>query len=261
MVEISQIEKLREQGLLGSVEDSKWNGKMHECCGSTRSYYHRAGCPLCVGKLEEVKNSVEKNGAGNIVRFNKHRNRKNHDLVAAMYAMYKMGPEGKPCSLEQIGKVYRKSRQAIFELFKTRGYEMRSKPAPVRFVVMDGRKFTPRHDGYWRATSGDRKQLHVWVWEKSNGKLLAGHGIHHRDLDRANNSIENLECLTIQEISSKYNPHLNQFSSPTGSRKWKRGRIIPRIKGNDEANFRAAKGRGDIYPRALLCDLPEDSDI
>jgi hypothetical protein len=163
--------------------------------------------------------------AANAVRFNKHRNRKNNDLVAAMYAMYKMGPDGHPCSLAEIAKVYRRSRQAIFDMFKSRGYKLRSKPVK-EFVILDGRKFTPRHDGYWRATSGDRKQLHVHVWEKHHGKLPPMHGIHHIDLDRANNDIDNLVCLTIQEISSKHNPHLNQFTSPTGSRKWKRGRII-----------------------------------
>jgi len=45
-------------------------------------------------------------------------------------------------------------------------------------------------------------------------------------LDRTKNEIENLELLTIKEISGKYNPHLNQFTSPTGSgrKKWETAR-------------------------------------
>lgn len=163
----------------------------------------------------------------NAIRFNKHKKRKNNDLVAAMYAMYKMGPEGRPCTLEEIGKVYKRTRQAVYDVFRSRGYPLRSKKIRECRII-DGRKFTPRPEGYWRATLGDRKQLHIYIWEKHNGKMPKGHGIHHKDLDRSNNRISNLECLTIQEISSKHNPHFNQFTSPHGSRRHKRGRIIPR---------------------------------
>lgn len=61
----------------------------------------------------------------NVIRYNKHRNRKNNDIVAAMYAMYLMGPEGHPCTLEEIGRYYKRSRQAIHDVFKSRGYKLR----------------------------------------------------------------------------------------------------------------------------------------
>jgi|GEM_PF-3505190 len=160
------------------------------------------------GTFEKVANKI---------RYNKHPRRKNNDLVAAMYAMYRRGPDGKPKSLAEVGNMYRKTRQAIYDVFRTRGYKLRSKPVKP-FVIVGGRKFTARNDGYWRATSGDRKQLHVYVWEKFNGKLPIGCGIHHKDKDRSNNNIANLVCLTVKEISSKHNPHLNQFTSPTGSK-------------------------------------------
>lgn len=195
--------------------------------------------------------------AANEVRYNKHRNRKNNDLVAAMYAMYLMGPDGRPCTLEEIGRVYRRSRQAVYDSFKSRGYVLRSKPVKP-FVMIDGRKFTPRHDAYWRATAGDRKQLHVYIWEKVHGRLPDGHGIHHKDLDRGNNAIENLECLPIAEISSKHNPHLNQFTSPTGSRKWKRGRIIPLKNENETTNIRPSQDRSPARRVAVLRDLQHD---
>lgn len=169
-----------------------------------------------------------------------------------------MGPEGHPCTLEEIGRYYKRSRQAIHDVFKSRGYKLRSKPIKP-CVIIDNRKFTPRDDGYWRATAGDRRQLHVYIWEKKYGKLPAGHGIHHKDLDRGNNSIENLECLPITEISSKHNPHLNQFTSPNGSRKWKWGRIIPR---QDEKptpkNLRQTNRGGRILPGDLLRGMQPD---
>lgn len=45
----TQIEKLKEQGLYGSVLDPQWNRetKQHDCCGSRRAYYHHVDCPLC----------------------------------------------------------------------------------------------------------------------------------------------------------------------------------------------------------------------
>lgn len=261
----NQLDKLRAAGRLGSAGDPMWNGKMHECCGSKRAYYHREGCKLCTGRLKvrkakEIVRKEFRDEAGNTVRLNKHINRKNHLLVAAMYAMYLEGPDGKPCTVEEVGRVYKKTRQAVFALFKSRGYPLRSKPKK-EFQIFDGRKFTPRHDGYWRATAGDRKQMHVYVWEKANGRLLpAGHGIHHKDLDRANNKIENLVLMTIQEISSKFSPHLNQFTSPTGSRKWKRGRIIPTHENREAQSIRKTKGGRDIHSGALLRKMPQDSD-
>lgn len=241
----SQIEKLRALGLLGSTGDPMWNPatKTHECCGSRKAYYHKKDCPLCTKDLDEIdfKATESTNDAGNVVRFNQHRKRRNNDLVAAMYAMY-ITPDpdtGGKRSLEFVAKCYGRSRQAVYDVFRSRGYQLRSKPVK-EFVVVDNIKFTPRSDGYWRATTGDRKQLHVYVWEKHFGKLKPGHGIHHKDLDRSNNSIGNLVCMRIAEISSKHNPHFNQFTSPTGSRKWKRGRIIPR-KPDHEISIREAK--------------------
>lgn len=51
----SQIEALRADGLLGSALDPFWDKelKMHTCCGSTRSYYHKRGCHACRDILKE----------------------------------------------------------------------------------------------------------------------------------------------------------------------------------------------------------------
>lgn len=46
---LTQIELLKEQGLYGTTSDPFWNRKkkVHECCGSTRSFYHKKGCKAC----------------------------------------------------------------------------------------------------------------------------------------------------------------------------------------------------------------------
>lgn len=128
----------------------------------------------------------------NRVLYNKHRRRKNHDLVAAMYAMYCV-----PRSLEQVGNVYHKSRQAVYDLFKSRGYELRHKEYKG-LQVLDGINFTLTEDGYLRGTLNKKRiTMHRYIWEKNFGPIPEGHGIKFKDEDRTNNSLDNLELIKI----------------------------------------------------------------
>lgn len=43
------------------------------------------------------------------------------------------------------------------------------------------------------------KRLHIYVWEYYNGKIPKGHHIHHKDFDKNNNELENLELLSASE--------------------------------------------------------------
>ncbi len=47
---MTQVAFLKLKGLHGSMRDPFWDKKkkMHTCCGSPRSYYHRSGCKACV---------------------------------------------------------------------------------------------------------------------------------------------------------------------------------------------------------------------
>ena len=71
----------------------------------------------------------------NKLRFTKYPKRKNNDLVAAMYAMYETGK-----SLANIAVVYKRSRQSIYDVFKSRHYSLRSKQLKGRQVV-DGHQY------------------------------------------------------------------------------------------------------------------------
>jgi hypothetical protein len=206
----SQIEKLKEKGLFGSTLDPLWDGEMHKCCGSTRSFYHRKGCKLCSDSLENGKLNIRvfKNEVGNEVRLNKHLKRKNNDIVAAMYAMYCL-----PKSLEEVGKAYRKSRQCIYDLFHSRGYPLRSKQLKG-LTVVDGIKFTLTRGGYLRGTVNKKRVLlHQYIWVKHHGEIPKGHVLFFIDHNHQNVSIENLKAIPKSMMSVYFNPSgNNQFT-------------------------------------------------
>jgi len=156
----------------------------------------------------------------NRLRFNKHPLRKNNDIVAAMYAMYLRGPDAKPCSLAQIARYYHKTRQAIYDVFRSRGYNLRSKRLSG-LTVVDGFRFTLFKGGYLRGTVRGRRQLlHHYIWEKERGKVPRGFVLHHKDNDPANNVIGNLELVPKRETPKRFNPeHRNQYSTPDDHKK------------------------------------------
>ena len=55
-----------------------------------------------------------------------------------------------------------------------------------------------------RNEKGYRVLEHRDVWEKSNGKIPEGNIIHHKNGNKKDNSIENLECLNIKEHGKKH---------------------------------------------------------
>jgi len=59
-----------------------------------------------------------------------------------------------------------------------------------------GKKFYKDHKaGYWISTACPKIRAHVWVWKYTNGNIPKGHEIHHKDGNKNNNDILNLECL------------------------------------------------------------------
>jgi len=56
---------------------------------------------------------------------------------------------------------------------------------------------TPTSGGYLRLTDG--KSLHRLVYQMFKGKIPAKSAINHKDGNKANNAIENLECVTHKE--------------------------------------------------------------
>ena len=158
-------------------------------------------------------------------------NRKCNDIVQAMYAMYLTGK-----SIAEVAKVYRKTRQAVFDQFRVRGFKLRSKQMKG-LAMIDGYRFSFTKGGYLRGTvEGVRILAHHYVWTKANGPLPAGHCVRHMNGVKTDNRLENLEMMTIVEFGKKYAARLNQFTSPRGSRR-KKG---DRIKAEREERYRRA---------------------
>lgn len=71
---------------------------------------------------------------------------------------------------------------------------------PEKYIIFDGCKFTrDERTGYYLKTTKPRTRLHIYVWEYYNGPVPKGCHIHHKDLDKSNNDISNLVCVTRAE--------------------------------------------------------------
>ena len=70
-----------------------------------------------------------------------------------------------------------------------------------------GKKYAQdKKTGYYVCTSGERKRLHVAMWEAKYGREVPeGCVIHHLDWNKSNNTVENLVCLTIREHERVHN--------------------------------------------------------
>lgn len=79
------------------------------------------------------------------------------------------------------------------------------------YGFIDGYKF--RKDdktGYYLSTKKigvSRMRLHVYVWQKHNGKIPDGMEINHIDENKDNNEINNLECLTRKQHLAYHKEH------------------------------------------------------
>ncbi len=193
----------------GSAQEISWDReeRRHTCCGSKRANYHKGGCPRNTQGLKRTKNTAQSYVdpiSGNEIRYNQHPRRKNNHIVAAMYAMYQTGK-----SLDEVARRYRRTRQAVYDIFRTRGYQLRSKRLNG-LQVLDGYNFTLTKGGYLRGTvNGQRLLMHRYVWEKHHGPLPEEHVLHHLDGDPTNNAIENLQLVHRSKMAKTFNPKGN----------------------------------------------------
>lgn len=139
--------------------------------------------------------------AANPVRYNLHPKRRNNDRVAAMYALYETG-----VSLKKVATVYGVTRQAAYDVFRTRKYPLRTKPLKD-LTVVDGHRFSRAIDGYLRGTiAGRRVDLHRYVYEKKFGKVPDGCVLYHSDGDKLNNALSNLRVVKKKDMPATFNP-------------------------------------------------------
>ena len=77
------------------------------------------------------------------------------------------------------------------------------------------------HKGYvitWDQESGGYRREHQLIWEKYNGPLPKGYIVHHKDGNRQNNNLYNLEAMP-KLAHDKMNKSLikNHFNRTTGA--------------------------------------------
>ena len=77
----------------------------------------------------------------------------------------------------------------------------RSASPDSKAIIVDGFRFYPTKQGYYAGSVGKKqiKRLHIYLWEKHYGKVPKGYHVHHKDGDKTNNSIDNLELLTAYQ--------------------------------------------------------------
>ena len=133
-------------------------------------------------------------------------NKRKDELYQQMYEEYIKG-----FSLSQVGEMFNLTRQSVYAGFKTRKYGLRAK-IPLPYQFFNGQKYSLRNTGYYGLTNDDRRLIHRDVWEFHNGKIPPNYDIHHKDDDRSNNRIENLELYTKSEHSRRFNSGKNQYT-------------------------------------------------
>lgn len=80
------------------------------------------------------------------------------------------------------------------------GMGKRTRPTKVH----EGRSYYLSDDGHWRRHTS----LHRDVWEAHFGLIPDGYAIHHKDHDKENNDISNLELLTPSEHQRRHHAEL-----------------------------------------------------
>jgi hypothetical protein len=126
-------------------------------------------------------------------------------LYEEMYKEYQKG-----FSLDLVGRMFGMTRQSVYIGFKRRGYKLRGKKPPLPFLTFNGNKYTLRNNGYYGKTYGSRSLMHRDVWEHYKRKIPKGHDIHHKNHDKTDNRIENLELYTKTEHAKLFATGNNQ---------------------------------------------------
>ena len=112
-------------------------------------------------------------------------------------------------SLSEVGRMFGMTRQSVYAGFKCRKFKMRIKKE-LPFQMFNGDKFTKRNHGYLARTDGDRELMHRVVWEFHKSKIPKGYDIHHKNHDKQDNRIENLEIYSKSEHAKLFATGNNQ---------------------------------------------------
>lgn len=104
----------------------------------------------------------------------------------------------KCCSYECRNKLIIKTKQALYENTKTNSYRKDICVLPKEMTYAGYKVYM---NGKYPAIciNGKNHYLHRYVWEQANGPIPKNMVIHHKDFNRGNWKLENLELLTRAE--------------------------------------------------------------
>lgn len=71
-----------------------------------------------------------------------------------------------------------------------------------KYAYFENLKFTRDDKTGYYLNSTNRKRLHRYIWEHYNGKIPEKHHIHHKDGNKQNNDISNLQLMSNTEHTS-----------------------------------------------------------
>lgn len=83
----------------------------------------------------------------------------------------------------------------------------------IRFTIGPGRR-------YFSNSNVKPRSMHCYVWSYYNGEIPKGYEVHHKDLNRYNNDISNLELLEKHEHKKLHGRILTEEQ-----REWRRNNI------------------------------------
>ncbi|AUN22240.1 hypothetical protein RSJ22_12655 [Clostridium botulinum] len=82
------------------------------------------------------------------------------------------------------------------------------KTRTIYYAIFNGITYYKQSDGYYRTNKkGCIPALHHAVWEFHGNKIIKGYDIHHKDFDKDNNDIENLQQLSHEEHAKIHYEH------------------------------------------------------
>lgn len=88
-------------------------------------------------------------------------------------------------------------------------------------AIFDGLRFRlDKQTGYY-LNAKTHKRLHVYVWEFFNGEVKCGCEIHHKDFNKQNNELDNLQMLTSEEHHKLHGQALTDEQ-----RAWRRKNLV-----------------------------------
>lgn len=105
----------------------------------------------------------------------------------------------KCCSYECRNKLIVKTKRELYENSKTNSYYKKDVCVLPKEMTYDGYKVYM--NGKYPSICIDNKNyyLHRYVWEQANGPIPKNMVIHHKDFNRGNCNLNNLELLTRAE--------------------------------------------------------------